>query len=158
MSSAPDRRGNGRARGAPSKDVFQKRFILAGDERDAADAQRALLRALEEHGFEPASRFAIRLALEEALINAFKHGNRNDPAKRVTLDCRVGREAVVIDISDEGEGFDLDAVPDPTEEENLQIPSGRGIMLMRSFMSEVDFHPPGNRVRMVYRRPGAATG
>jgi serine/threonine-protein kinase RsbW len=142
------------AQGAPSEDVFRKRFILAGDEGNAAAAQATLLRAIEQYEFDPGSCFAIRLALEEALTNAFRHGNRSDPEKSVLLDCRVNREAVVIDIHDEGEGFDLGAVPDPTEEENLQIPSGRGIMLMRSFMTEVDFHPPGNRVRMVYRRPG----
>lgn len=145
------------AHGVPSSNVFERRFILAGDEGAVAEAQSALVRAIEQRDFDPGSCFAIRLALEEALTNAFKHGNRNDPGKSVTLDCRVGRDAVIIDVRDEGEGFDLDAVPDPTEDENLQIPSGRGIMLMRSFMTEVDFHPPGNRVRMVYRRPGAAT-
>jgi serine/threonine-protein kinase RsbW len=135
--------------------VFQKRFILTGDNGGVEEAQSALLEAIRQRRYDPGSCFAIRIALEEALTNAFKHGNRNDPDKIVTLECRVNGESVVIDIQDEGKGFDPDAVPDPTEEENLEIPSGRGIVLMRSFMSEVVFQPPGNRVRMTYRRPGA---
>lgn len=141
------------AHGVPSSDVFQKRFILTGDDGGVEEAQSALLEAIRRRHYDPGSCFAIRIALEEALTNAFKHGNRNDPDKTVTLDCRVNSESVVIDIEDEGEGFDPDAVPDPTEEENLEIPSGRGIVLMRSFMSEVVFQPPGNRVRMTYRWP-----
>lgn len=144
------------AHGVPSPDVFQKRFILTGDDGGGVEeAQGALLEAIRQRHYDPGSCFAIRIALEEALTNAFRHGNRNDPDKTVTLDCRVNSEGVVIDIEDEGEGFDPDAVPDPTEEENMEIPSGRGIVLMRSFMSEVVFQPPGNRVRMIYRWPEA---
>ncbi len=55
-------------------------------------------------------------------------------------------------VQDEGVGFDPAAVPDPTRPENVDIPSGRGIMLMRAYMTEVEFDPPGNRVRMTYRR------
>jgi serine/threonine-protein kinase RsbW len=58
----------------------------------------------------------------------------------------------VIDVEDEGEGFDPTAVPDPTASENLDIPSGRGLMLIRSFMADVTVHPPGNRITMRYRR------
>ena len=97
--------------------------------------------------------FAIRLALEEALSNAFKHGNKNDPRKKVELACRVDAQMVEIDIMDEGEGFDPNSVPDPTAEENIEIPAGRGLTLIRAFMTEVEIHPPGNRVRMKYVRP-----
>jgi len=58
----------------------------------------------------------------------------------------------VIDVEDVGEGFDPDSVPDPTEQENLEIPSGRGIVLMKSFMSHIEYEPPGNRVRMTFKR------
>ena len=93
------------------------------------------------------------MALEEAISNAVKHGNRGDPEKIVRLECQADRTSVVIRIEDEGEGFDPGAVPDPTDEENLEIPSGRGIVLMRSFMSEVAYEPPGNRVLMRFERP-----
>ena len=95
----------------------------------------------------------MRLALEEALTNAVQHGNKNDPERRVTVQCEIGDRETLIDVRDEGEGFDPRSVPDPTAAENIDIPSGRGLMLMRSFMAEVVIHPPGNRVTMRYARP-----
>ena len=85
-------------------------------------------------------------------LPAIQHGNRQDPGKKVKLEFRVEQTLVVIEVEDEGEGFDADAVPDPTRDENVDIPSGRGIMLMRAYMTDVDFEPPGNRVRMVYKK------
>ena len=117
------------------------------------DALKMLLDAARQRQFDESSRFAIRLALEEALSNAFKHGNKNDPAKVVRMQYSIEGDTIEIQIEDEGEGFDPTAVPDPTQQENLEIPAGRGIVLMRSFMSEVSFDPPGNRVRMIFSRP-----
>lgn len=57
-----------------------------------------------------------------------------------------------VSIEDEGTGFDPEAVPDPTEDANLEIPSGRGLMLMRAYMTEVNVIPPGNRIEMYFRR------
>jgi serine/threonine-protein kinase RsbW len=132
--------------------TFNERFIVSGSD-EARSAQESVLDAIEQSRYDETSRFAIRLAFEEALTNAFKHGNKFDPRKMVTIECRVDDRQVVIDIADEGEGFDPDSVPDPTEEENLEIPSGRGIVLMRAFMTNVRFEPPGNRVRLTYERP-----
>lgn len=92
--------------------------------------------------------FSVRLAMEEALINAIKHGNHYDPSKRVQICCRIYPDLIRIEIEDEGKGFDLASVPDPTDPDNLESPCGRGIMLMRSFMSRVEFNETGNRVLM----------
>lgn len=132
--------------------MFRQQFILTSAGDDVRSAQAALLAAIEKQSFDASSCFAVRLALEEALSNAFKHGNKNDPSKVVRLGCEIGRDRIVIDVEDEGEGFDPDSVPDPTEQENLEIPSGRGIVLMKSFMSQIEYEPPGNRVRMTFRR------
>jgi serine/threonine-protein kinase RsbW len=133
-------------------DTFSRRFVLSRLEQ-AGDVHTALQNEAQRQGYPPASLFAIRLALDEAISNAFRHGNRNDPDKIVTVECSVDRDTVQLDVADEGVGFDPEAVPDPTTEENIEIPSGRGIVLMRSFMSEVVFEPPGNVVRMRYDRP-----
>jgi len=93
--------------------------------------------------------FAVKLALEEALINAVKHGNRDDPAKTVTIEYDVDAREVRIAVTDEGEGFRPADVPDPTADENLECPTGRGIMLMRAYMDRVDYNRQGNSVRMV---------
>ena len=134
---------------------FERTWVLR-DERDALErVQSDVGDALRERGFDEAAAFAIRLALEEAMINGFRHGNRGSPEKSVTVDCTIDGETVELVVTDEGEGFDPASVPDPTADENIEIPSGRGIMLMRAYMSSVEFLPPGNRLRIVYRR-GAA--
>ncbi len=116
--------------------------------------EQAVLGALERHQYPEAARFAVRLALEEALVNAFQHGHRGLSADvPVTVEFRVDDQEVRISVEDRGPGFKPDAVPDCTCEENLELPSGRGLMLIRSFMAEVSHDLDGRRVTMVYKRP-----
>lgn len=96
--------------------------------------------------------FAIHLALEEALVNAVKHGNRLDQSKKVRVACKITPDRIWVKVADEGEGFEPDCVPDCTQDENLTIPSGRGIMLMRNFMCVVEYNEQGNCVVMEKRR------
>ena len=96
------------------------------------------------------------LALEEALVNGFRHGNKGQPDKHVTVQCAVDDAGIDLEVIDQGEGFDPTSVPDPTADENIEIPSGRGIMLMRAYMTTVEYLPPGNRLRIVYRKPVTA--
>jgi serine/threonine-protein kinase RsbW len=89
------------------------------------------------------------------MINAIKHGNHYDAAKSVEISCEIFADRIRIEIQDQGKGFDLSAVPDPTDPDNLESPCGRGIMLMRSFMSRVEFNENGNRVIMEKERSPA---
>lgn len=88
--------------------------------------------------------FAINLALEEALVNAVQHGNKSDLSKTVHFACRLSNNHVCFRIEDEGEGFDPNAVPDPTDEEHIMVASGRGVLLIRSFVSNVRWNEKGN--------------
>ena len=108
--------------------------------------QERIISRLEEIGFPARGIFGVRLALEEALVNAIKHGNGLDPNKEVQVVCQISSEKVRIVIEDEGDGFRPQDVPDPTEDENLEKPCGRGIMLMRAFLSVVEYNERGNRV------------
>jgi len=117
--------------------------------------QESIAAALKARRFTQHDIFGIRLALEEALVNAIKHGNRLDPQKKVHISYRVTTRRFEIDISDEGPGFNPGGVRDPRAPENLEKPGGRGLLLMRAYMTEVNFHPPGNRVTMAKVR-GAA--
>jgi serine/threonine-protein kinase RsbW len=107
---------------------------------------------LRVRGYEDAANFAVRLAIEEALMNGFRHGNNGDEKKSVQFNCTVNSSSVQIEVIDQGAGFDPHEVPDPTHLENLERPSGRGIMLMRSYMTRVEFVGQGNHVRMAYVR------
>lgn len=87
----------------------------------------------------PKHLFAIRLSLEEALVNAIKHGNRNDPNRKVSVSSTVTHDKVTFEIQDEGAGFDPDALPDPTAPENVELPGGRGWYLMKTYMTRVTY-------------------
>lgn len=122
------------------------------------DAVALVLRHLEEQYPDLHSlRFNVRVALCEALTNAILYGNRADRSKMVDLTARYGPAAVEIHVTDEGSGFDHDAVPDPTLPENIQRPDGRGVFLIRRLMDEVRFNAKGNSVCMKLRRsqPGS---
>ena len=104
---------------------------------------------LEQHGWPMRDVFGVRLALEEAMVNAIKHGNRMEPDKQVRIACELTADEITVVIEDQGDGFKLEDVPDPTEDENLENPGGRGIMLIRSFMNAVAYNDRGNCLTMI---------
>jgi serine/threonine-protein kinase RsbW len=108
-----------------------------------------ILPKLKAHNFSEDDIFAIHLALEEAFINAVKHGNKMDPEKEIKIKYSVAPEKIEISMADEGQGFNPNVVPDPRYGENLYKIGGRGLLLMRSYMDTVEFNKRGNRVRMV---------
>ena len=107
-----------------------------------------IVRQLQVHEWEQRDVFGVHLALEEAVVNAIKHGNGEDPEKSVQVVCRISHQRCWILIEDQGEGFNPEAVPDCTLDENLDKPCGRGLRLMRNFMSQVEYNDQGNRVVM----------
>jgi serine/threonine-protein kinase RsbW len=94
----------------------------------------------------------IEIALREALANAVVHGNHEDPARQVYVNCRCGTDEVCFVIRDEGQGYDIDELPDPTAPENVSSSHGRGIYLMKNLMDEVHFERGGT---VVYMRKSA---
>jgi serine/threonine-protein kinase RsbW len=103
-------------------------------------------------GFPGKDLFAVRLALEEAVTNAFRHGHRGDPDRSIHVRYLVTVAEVLLEVEDQGPGFDPGQVPDPLAEENLDRPSGRGLFLMRAYMTWMSFNPKGNRVTLVRQR------
>ena len=94
----------------------------------------------------------IELTISESMINAIQHGNKADPAKEATLKISSTGDAIEIIVEDQGCGFKMDKIADPTDTANLLKPSGRGILIIRSFMDEVDLtqrEGGGCRLRMV---------
>lgn len=127
--------------------------VLPTELQAIRESEGDILRRLDELCYDEDQRFAVRLAFEEALLNAMKHGNKMNPDLSVSLAYRVTDEAVEIHITDQGRGFNPNGVPDPTADENLQRPCGRGVMLMYSYMDEVTYAEGGKQVRMVkYRK------
>jgi len=110
---------------------------------------KEILSKLEEYNFDKDDTFAVHLTLEEAFLNAVKHGNKMDPTKKVKIDYSVNSEKVEITITDEGAGFEPESVDDPRFGEGLYEPGGRGLLLMNSYMDVVKYSEHGNSVYMV---------
>jgi serine/threonine-protein kinase RsbW len=94
------------------------------------------------------------IALDEAFVNAVKHGNKNDPSKLLKITAELSAKEASFTVEDEGEGFDIRKIPDPCDPANLFHTSGRGVLLIYNIMDEVEYNAQGNRVKMV-KRPDA---
>jgi serine/threonine-protein kinase RsbW len=129
-------------------------LMIPSDTAAARLLQDEIERALLARQFAERDVYCIKLALEEALVNAIKHGNQADRSKRVHIRYRITAERFDVHIRDEGPGFDPEDVPDPLDVENLERPCGRGLLLMRHYMTDVTFHAPGNSVSMSKVRTG----
>src|SRR6266480_5246475 len=113
--------------------------------------------AVKEYKIDSELAHWIELTISESIINAIQHGNKADPNKTARLQISSNGDAIEIIVEDEGKGFTLDRVADPTDQANLLKPSGRGILIIRSFMDEVDCSPReggGCRLRMVKKLNG----
>ena len=128
------------------------RFVLPSHIEAVADAAAAATDFIQSCVVGEEAAFGIDVAVREAITNAIVHGNKEDEAKTVelTLNC-LGHE-LEIEVRDQGEGFDPNSVPDPTDPSNILKTSGRGIFLMRTFMDDVQWSmrpEGGTTVRMV---------
>lgn len=127
---------------------FEHELRIPSDTAEGQRVQEMVMHHLRTFQFSEKVIFGIKLAMEEALVNAVRHGNRMDDTKLVRIRFTVNAEHCLIEIEDQGPGFRPEEVPDPTAPENLERPSGRGLFLMRAYMTECDFLPPGNICRM----------
>ncbi|HKQ49982.1 MAG TPA: ATP-binding protein [Phycisphaerae bacterium] len=126
-----------------------KEITVPNDLAAAKHPEELILKEAAACGYGENASFAIKLALEEAMTNAFRHGNKCDPTKHIIVRYCVTNERIEIEVCDEGEGFCPGEVPDPTQPGFIERPHGRGIMLMRAYLDEVEFGSSGNSVRLV---------
>ena len=108
------------------------------------------------HHYPPEVLFGVRLALEEAIVNAIKHGNRMDCQKKVHVEADITPKRARLVVEDEGCGFRRERVPDPRLEENLTKCTGRGILLIEAYMNQVKWSHGGRRLEMIRTNPAAA--
>lgn len=124
--------------------------------REIASAVDPILDDLAAVGFSPKEAFGVRLALEEALVNAIKHGHRGDPGKRVDLRYHITEERFLAEVEDEGRGFDPHQAPDPFAPENQERDGGRGLFLIRYYMTWVRYNAAGTCVTLCKQRERGA--
>ncbi len=108
-----------------------------------------LMKRVEKNGIVDAENSNLFIALDEAFVNAVKHGNKFDADKIVRISVEVSPTEARFTIEDEGEGFNVSEIPDPTNPENLFKSSGRGVLIIHNIMDEVSYNERGNRLTMV---------
>ena len=128
----------------PLNDQFE--VEIPSDYESGQAVVERIMAEVGKAGFSSRDEFGIRLSVDEAVTNAIKHGNKLSPDKTVRIDFQRTDAGVRIEIEDQGSGFCPEDVPDCTKDENLESPNGRGLMLMREFMTRIEFSPKGNRV------------
>ena len=107
-----------------------------------------LLGQVDKTLFSENDLFHVKLCLEEALVNAMKHGNKLNSDSSVELTAETDSKRLVITIVDQGDGFDHKNVDDPTKEHNLRKPSGRGVFIIKTHMDKVEFFDQGRGIKM----------
>lgn len=143
------------------KDPFiETHLVLSSRFANIEIAERALVDLCAEAGVDGDESYWLVTACREAVANAVRHGNRQDPELLVSVWYQITPDEVVIRVEDQGDGFDLESVPDPTNPELLLRPSGRGIFYMRQFMNRVEFSraPGGGTVVEMARRLQSGQG
>jgi serine/threonine-protein kinase RsbW len=133
---------------APEKELTRS-FVLKSRLAEMRKGCRRVLADVRNAGFSCEEIFAIHLAVEEAMVNAHKHGNRKSAEKTVTVEYSTTPEKFDITVADQGAGFDPSRVPDPRKGANIEKDSGRGVLLMQSYMDIVEYNTSGNCVHMV---------
>jgi len=128
----------------PSHDRVRLRNVRLNCLDNSREVREEVVSHMDDHEYSSKDIHAVQLALEEALVNAFKHGNSLDPGKCVYVWYMVHEREAWIRIEDQGPGFAVDAVPDPTLPENCERPCGRGVFMMRHFMDVVQYNQVGN--------------
>ena len=134
------------------KCTWKLELEFPSDSTTGGDIIRQVLEKLKSDNWSDVDQFAVHMALEEGIMNAIKHGNKHDKNKKVHIEFCLKPTSCSLKVRDEGAGFDLAAVPDPTLEENLEKSSGRGIMLIKVFMDSVEYIGSGNQVEMTKLR------
>jgi serine/threonine-protein kinase RsbW len=114
--------------------------------------EQRILSVVRSLGFSEDDLFSLRLAMDEALINAIMHGNGGHEHKRVYVSLVTTDDLVQVSVRDEGNGFDINSLFDPTEEGHIHDTHGRGVFLIRQFMTHVTFNEKGNEITFALRR------
>jgi len=130
------------------KKILKMEFKLSSDFKKVKEISQKILQCLNKRQADESFLFDVKLACEEAMINAIKYGNKSRADKTVSINCDISKEAVIIAVEDEGEGFNCKDLPDPTREENLLKTRGRGLFIIHNVMDKVEFNSKGNKIIM----------
>jgi serine/threonine-protein kinase RsbW len=134
-----------------SRNMEKEQLTLESTLESVDDAEAIAIREAQKAGFEEDDQQQIGMAVRECMVNAVVHGNRYNKKKKVHLDLEPSNTGLTVIIGDEGDGFDINSLPDPLAPDNLLRQSGRGLLLVRAFMDDFQVQPRqggGTEVRL----------
>jgi serine/threonine-protein kinase RsbW len=129
-------------------------FTLPTDLDSLAEIESLIEQIRAERDFGDEVEGNLMMAFHEAVTNAIIHGNQLDPAKVVDIKAWFEDHQLVLQVTDQGIGFNPEALPDPLDENNLLKSGGRGVFLIRQFSDEIEFNDKGNVITIRYNLPG----
>ena len=127
---------------------------LTSSTANAVPVIESIIDQLRRDNWSSRDIFGIHLAVEEAVVNAVTHGNREDEEKLVDVACQIQDDHFSIEVIDQGTGFDSRKIPDPTSNARLDVEHGRGVLLMNAMMDRVEYLGRGNHLVLEKRRSG----
>lgn len=130
------------------KTCTHEKFVLKGVIAELRKVSSKVLCHAKQLGYSDDDTFAVHLSMEEAIINAVKHGNRADCNKNVTIEYDITPEKICVTVTDEGGGFEPEKVDDPRSGENIYKTGGRGVLLIKSYMDSITYNQAGNSISM----------
>jgi serine/threonine-protein kinase RsbW len=130
---------------------MEERVTIASSTDEISKVEALIDKVCESNNFSEDNYGNVLIAVTEAVNNAIEHGNHNDDSKKVVVDCSLTESKLMFSVKDEGEGFDFDDLPDPTDPENIEKPNGRGIFLMKNLADRVSYNEDGNKVDIEFR-------
>lgn len=130
----------------------QLEIRIPGDTSQGHRVQEQLVSLMKQFSYSLRDIFSMQLLLEESLINAIRHGNKGNPGKSVTVNCQIDERRIRVVVTDEGDGFEPESVPDPTQAEFIDRPCGRGLRLLRAYLDVCEYSDGGRRLTMERER------
>ncbi|KAF0239032.1 MAG: anti-sigma regulatory [Prolixibacteraceae bacterium] len=126
-------------------------LVINSDVIELKKVETFLTEIFREYNLEMKYFNRVYLCISEAVINSIKHGNKNDKNKSVSIEVSYEEPEIRIRVEDEGNGFDLNQITDPTSEKNLKNESGRGIFIIKTLTNQIEYNEKGNRIQFKYR-------
>ena len=130
---------------------MEERVTISSSTAELAKVESLIDKVCESNNFSEDNYGNVLIAVTEAVNNAIEHGNMNDQEKEVVVQCVLDGKKLKFTISDQGQGFDFDDLPDPTDPENIEKPNGRGIFLMKNLADRVEFRDKGSKVDIEFK-------
>lgn len=129
-------------------------LVLPSDRKEISKFENLLVEINNEFGMAIEKFINFQIAASEAIVNAIVHGNKQNPEKKVYVEVTTDEEKLEMKIRDEGEGFDVSKLPDPTDESNLYKESGRGVFIIRSLVDEfyIESNTAGTKMVLLMKK------